>query len=66
LRGKYPYLDLEVDGGVGPNNIKECAEAGANAIISGTALMKNDNPADAVTFMKNKVDEVIRKSQLDR
>ena len=36
LREKYPDLDIEVDGGVGPGTIDQCASAGANMIVSGT------------------------------
>ena len=36
LREKYPHLDIEVDGGVGPSTIDQCASAGANMIVSGT------------------------------
>ena len=39
LRHNYPLLDIEVDGGVGLNTINDCSEAGANMIVSGTALL---------------------------
>ncbi|XP_042587182.1 ribulose-phosphate 3-epimerase-like [Cyprinus carpio] len=34
LRSQFPSLDIEVDGGVGPDSIHRCAEAGANMIVS--------------------------------
>merc|ERR1719228_959978 len=44
LRAAYPTLDIEVDGGVGPKTIDACAQAGANMIVSGTAVVKAENP----------------------
>uniref|UniRef100_A0A8C5KMU4 ribulose-phosphate 3-epimerase n=1 Tax=Jaculus jaculus TaxID=51337 RepID=A0A8C5KMU4_JACJA len=37
LRTQFPTLDIEVDGGVGPDTVHKCAEAGANMIVSGSA-----------------------------
>jgi len=44
LRQAYPTLDIEVDGGVGPKTIGTCAAAGANMIVSGTAVVKAEKP----------------------
>jgi len=52
LREKYPQLDIEVDGGVGPGTVEQCAQAGANMIVSGTAVVKSENPAKAMADMK--------------
>uniref|UniRef100_A0A5F8GXP5 ribulose-phosphate 3-epimerase n=1 Tax=Monodelphis domestica TaxID=13616 RepID=A0A5F8GXP5_MONDO len=40
LRTQFPSLDIEVDGGVGPDTIHKCAEAGANMIVSEITLIK--------------------------
>lgn len=35
-------IDIEVDGGVNKDNVKEIYEAGANVIVAGTAVFKGD------------------------
>lgn len=55
LRSKFKDLDIEVDGGVGPNNIDDCAEAGANMIVSGTAVVTSDDPNMTMNIMRSKV-----------
>ena len=39
-RERYPNLDIEVDGGVGPSNIDIVAKAGANWIVAGSSVFK--------------------------
>lgn len=42
LADKYNKdLLIQVDGGVGPNNIKQLIQAGANVIVAGSAVFKN-------------------------
>ncbi|CAH8255987.1 unnamed protein product [Arabidopsis lyrata] len=38
LRNKYPTLDIEVDGGLGPSTIDAAAAAGANCIVAGSSV----------------------------
>ncbi|KAL1433330.1 hypothetical protein MTO96_012630 [Rhipicephalus appendiculatus] len=60
LRSKFKELDIEVDGGVGPNTIHQCAEAGANMIVSGTAITKSKDPKDVIATLRQSVDSVIK------
>lgn len=66
LRNNFPHLDIEVDGGVGPNTIDQCAEAGANMIVSGTAITGAPNPAEVISRLRNSVENAIQKSQVER
>uniref|UniRef100_S4RRC6 ribulose-phosphate 3-epimerase n=1 Tax=Petromyzon marinus TaxID=7757 RepID=S4RRC6_PETMA len=66
LRSQFPSLDIEVDGGVGPDTIHKCAEAGANMIVSGSAIMKSDDPRSVIRNLKDVVNEAIVKHMLDR
>ncbi|KAK2190983.1 hypothetical protein NP493_63g02033 [Ridgeia piscesae] len=66
LREKYPMLDIEVDGGVGKGTIQQCAEAGANMIVSGSAVVKSDNPAQVISVLKQAVQSELTKRQQEK
>ncbi|KAJ8416959.1 hypothetical protein AAFF_G00328370, partial [Aldrovandia affinis] len=66
LRSQFPSLDIEVDGGVGPDTIHKCAEAGANMIVSGSAIMKSEDPRSVIALLRNVCAEAIQKRSLDR
>ncbi|XP_050537721.1 ribulose-phosphate 3-epimerase isoform X2 [Daktulosphaira vitifoliae] len=59
LRNNYPNLDIEVDGGVGPNTIDYCAKAGANMIVSGTAIIQAENPPQVIKLLRESVNKEI-------
>ncbi|VDP09419.1 unnamed protein product [Soboliphyme baturini] len=54
LRNDRPWLNIEVDGGVGPKNIVDCAEAGANMIVAGTSVVSHANPEAVIEFMRER------------
>jgi len=65
LRSAYKNLDIEVDGGVGPNSsIEQCAEAGANLIVSGTAITGSSNPKEVISQLRKSVEQSIKSSSL--
>ncbi|XP_061697176.1 ribulose-phosphate 3-epimerase isoform X3 [Syngnathoides biaculeatus] len=66
LRRQFPSLDIEVDGGVGPDSIYKCAEAGANMIVSGSAVIGSDDPRSVIALLRTVVAEAIQKRSLDR
>ena len=47
LRKKFPDKDIQVDGGIGPENIDICAKAGANWIVAGSSVFKSKDPKGA-------------------
>lgn len=57
LREKYPELNIEVDGGVGPSTIDQAADAGANVIVSGSAVFGAKDPAEVISLLRKTVDE---------
>ena len=50
-RGLDPWI--EVDGGIKPNNAWQVIEAGANAIVAGSAVFKADSYSDAIEGIRN-------------
>lgn len=52
LRQLKPGIDIEVDGGMNPKTIGKAYEAGANLFISGSYIMKSDNPKEAAAELR--------------
>lgn len=53
-KGKHtlPPFDIEVDGGIIPETAKECVAAGANILVSGNYLYKNDDMAKGIRLLR--------------
>ncbi|MDA1170323.1 MAG: ribulose-phosphate 3-epimerase, partial [Cyanobacteria bacterium] len=49
-RGLDPWI--EVDGGIKANNAWQVIEAGANALVAGSAIFNTDNYAEAITNIR--------------
>lgn len=62
LREHYPLLNIEVDGGVGPSTISCCADAGANMIVSGTAVIGAEDQASTIKLLRETVQRAIGKN----
>lgn len=45
-------LDIEVDGGITPDNVGYCTGAGANVIVAGSAIFKSKKPRSVIFGMK--------------
>lgn len=43
---------IEVDGGVGPSNIKALAEAGADVLVAGSSVFRSPNPEAEILNLK--------------
>ena len=59
LREQFKSLDIEVDGGVGPATIDACAKAGANMIVSGSAVTSAVEPQQVIAKLKDSVNAAI-------
>ena len=65
LRKTYPQLlHIEVDGGVNLKTIDDCAQAGANMIVSGSALIDSKQPDKDIEQMRNLIDENLKSKKL--
>jgi ribulose-phosphate 3-epimerase len=53
LRARYNSgFRIEVDGGVGPENVGELALAGADTLVAGTSIFHTPDPAEAIRQMR--------------
>ncbi|XP_020580678.1 ribulose-phosphate 3-epimerase, cytoplasmic isoform, partial [Phalaenopsis equestris] len=52
LRRKFPSLDIEVDGGLGPSTIDVTAAAGANCIVAGSSVFGAAEPAQVISALR--------------
>ncbi len=48
-------IRLEVDGGVGPENIRDIAAAGADTFVAGSAIFKQDDYAQVIRAMRQAI-----------
>jgi ribulose-phosphate 3-epimerase len=44
---------VQVDGGVGPDTIAKCAEAGANVFVAGSAVFRSEDPAAMIQALRS-------------
>lgn len=56
LRDRYPELDIQVDGGITVDTIKDASSNGANCIVSGTGVFKAKDPEYAIRVMRESVE----------
>jgi len=55
FKHEFPKANIEVDGGLGLDNIKKAADAGANAIVAGTSIFKASNPKQVIADLREAV-----------
>ena len=55
LRERYPQIDIQVDGGLGPATIEAAATAGANVIVAGSSVFGSDDVPKAIAVLKDAV-----------
>ena len=52
-------IRLEVDGGVGVQNIREIAEAGADMFVAGSAIFNSEDYAETIKAMRNELGQAL-------
>jgi len=50
-------VEIEVDGGIGPTNIKSVVKAGATVIVAGSSIFGAADPAERLKLMKRLAEE---------
>ena len=53
---------LQVDGGVSPETIERCAEAGADVFVAGSAVYGSDDPARAIQALREQAERAIARA----
>ncbi len=60
LRARYNYgYRIEVDGGIGPDNVTPAVRAGAQILVAGTSIFHTPDPAAAVRKMRQLASEAL-------
>lgn len=59
FRKKFPDVIISVDGGVSLSNVRALVDAGANRLVSGSAIFKNDDTHGAIGEFYNIANNVI-------
>lgn len=60
IRASGRAIRLEIDGGVGVQNIREIAEAGADMFVAGSAIFNASNYADVIAKMRAELALAVR------
>lgn len=47
--------DIEVDGGIGPDNIRRARDAGADVFVAGSSIFRAEDPISAIAAMRDEV-----------
>ena len=48
-------IDIEVDGGINPSNIRDAYDAGARVFVAGSSVFKAPDAAEAISALRNAV-----------
>lgn len=51
-------IDIQVDGGISIDNIREIRLAGANVFVAGSAIFKSQNPKDMIKRLREEAESV--------
>ncbi|HYZ15600.1 MAG TPA: ribulose-phosphate 3-epimerase [Candidatus Acidoferrum sp.] len=62
LDERNPACEIEVDGGIGLQNIERAVEAGADVLVAGNSVFAADDPPETIRDMRRRIDAVLRAS----
>lgn len=61
LRDKFPFLHIQVDGGISPDNAEMVVECGANWLVAGSAVFGAADRGKAIDAIKKGCAEGLKK-----
>jgi ribulose-phosphate 3-epimerase len=56
LDARNPACEIEVDGGIGLENLERAVRAGADVLVAGNALFGSDDPPETLREMRRRID----------
>lgn len=54
LQIRKPSVEIEMDGGISADNIRQVTEAGVSIVVAGSAVFNSDDPIDMINRLKLK------------
>jgi ribulose-phosphate 3-epimerase len=60
LRKRFPGKNIQVDGGVGKGNACQCAKAGSNVLVAGTAIFGAEDPEATIKELRGAVEQELK------
>jgi len=57
IRAKYPKMDIQVDGGLSPSTVDAATVAGANVIVSASAIFGSDDRKGVIDALRASIDK---------
>jgi len=60
LDQRNPAAEIEVDGGIGLENIERAVKAGADVIVAGNSVFASDDPPEALREMRRRIEAAQR------
>ena len=58
MRRRYPELIIQVDGGVSLKNANALAKVGANRLVVGSSIFKQDDPVQAIAALRAEANRI--------
>jgi ribulose-phosphate 3-epimerase len=56
LDARNPACEIEVDGGIGSENVERAVAAGANVLVAGNSVFAASDPPEALRAMRRRID----------
>ena len=60
LDTRNPACEIEVDGGIGLENVERAVQAGANVLVAGNSVFSADDPPEALRELRRRIDAAQR------
>jgi ribulose-phosphate 3-epimerase len=56
LNERNPVAEIEVDGGIGLENLERAVQAGADVLVAGNSLFGSEDPPETLREMRRRID----------